>query len=68
MKLLKHLYSPIDQVPQRFLRHEARRASWGDWDHAGFEAEESAFAVASDGRVSLRTVRRRPEECRGARP
>ena len=42
---------------QRFVRHEAARASWGPWRVAGFVCRDTGIAAATDGLAGARVVR-----------
>jgi quercetin dioxygenase-like cupin family protein len=46
---------------QRFVRHEAARATFGAWRAGGFEARDLGIAAATFGLADARVVRRRAE-------
>jgi quercetin dioxygenase-like cupin family protein len=51
---------------QRFTRHEARRATFGPWRVAGYEARDLGIAAATDGLADARVARRGPGPGGGA--
>jgi len=42
---------------QRFVRHEAARASWEPWRVAGFECRDTGIGAATEGLAGVRVVR-----------
>ncbi len=44
---------------QRFVRHRAAAASWGEWRVPGFEARDTGIAAATDGLAGVRVARLR---------
>ena len=42
---------------QRFVRHEADKATWGVWRVEGFECRDLGIAAATDGLAGVRVVR-----------
>jgi len=51
---------------QRFVRHEARRASWRPWRLPGFECRDTGIAAATDGLATVRVARPSAEPPGGA--
>ena len=47
---------------QRFVRHEASKATFGPWRQPGFKARDLGISAATGGRVAARVVRARGDE------
>lgn len=42
---------------QRFVRHRAATARWGEWIASGFESRDTGIGAATDGLANVRVVR-----------